>query len=566
MTFIPYRRAIVASAVALLLSACAIAPIPPAAAPVHLNLVALNDFHGNLEPSRFIYKSVTDGKEHTVLAGGADAVAAAVQAWRKEDPQLLLVGAGDLVGGSPPMSLMWADEPTIAVMNRLGVLVSAVGNHEFDQGRVELLRQQNGGCASPRPDKACQFDPHFGGAKFAYLAANVFDAKTGQPLLPAYRIEQAHGVKVAFIGAVLQNIASVTLPSSIAGLKFTDEADAINSQLPALRAQGVGVFVVLIHQGGNTDDAGDQPDCQHLKGDILPVLKRLDPAIKLVVSGHTHEPYTCRVDGRLVTEASMGGHMLSRIGIDVDPASNSVTAVSANNVVMLAGQYAPNVAMDAYVTTVRQRSAAALDHPVGRLAVASVKRDRNAIGETALGDVVADAALAATGPLGAQIAFTNDGGMRADLNSGPGQMASVGQVQQVQPFGNTLVLMTLTGAQIHTLLEQQHIEKEIGDHGLLQVSDGFSYRWDVSQPFGRRVVPGSVTLHGKPLADAQAYRIVVNNFLSEGGDGFPMFKSGTDRVNSGLRDGDALLHYLAAADKAGKPAGSAEPYGRIQGK
>jgi 5'-nucleotidase len=549
-----------AVALALALAGCA----SRSTAPVEINLVALNDFHGNLDSSKFRYTSVLDKTQHTIEAGGVDTLAAALRAWRLEDRELLLIGAGDLVGGSPAMSSMWADEPSIGALNLLGLRASALGNHEFDQGRLELLRQQDGGCVSTRPEKACQFEPFYHGAKFSYLAANVLDRATGKPFMPAYRIETVRGVKIGLIGAVLKDTPSVVLASGIAGLEFVDEADAVNRVLPELREQGVGVFVLLVHQGGHSADHFDQSDCASLSGPVVDIAKRLDPAISVVVSGHSHTGYTCRVDGRLVTQAEMGGHVLSRIKLSVDPVSNSVREASARNVVMTQGTYPQDPAMEEYLRTVRERSAAVLSKPVARLAVASVGRERNDAGESALGNLVADSALAATRAAGAQIAFMNNGGMRKDLDAGADLVSTVGQCQMVLPFANTLVLMSLSGAQIRALLEQQWGQDKADSRGLLQVSDGFTYRWDARRAQGQRVLPGSVRLNGAPLDDAKAYRVAVNNFLAEGGDSFPMFSQGTDRVNTRILDYDALAGYLAQRDSAGVPAGRAAPAGRIQ--
>src|SRR5471032_1746089 len=196
---------------ALLLSSCAwFKPaLPPGMAQVEL--VTLNDFHGNIEASKYVLDSAYGSGERTVVAGGIDTLGAALQAWRKQDPELLLVGAGDLIGASPAISSMWADEPTIGAMDLLGLRASSVGNHEFDAGRIELLRQQKGGCASTRPEKACKLEPTFGGAQFSYLAANVIDMVTNKPFLPAYSIQEVHGVKIAFIGAVLKDTADMSL-------------------------------------------------------------------------------------------------------------------------------------------------------------------------------------------------------------------------------------------------------------------------------------------------------------------------------------------------------------------
>ncbi|MDB5919649.1 MAG: bifunctional metallophosphatase/5-nucleotidase, partial [Massilia sp.] len=323
-------------AACLAAAGCApLAPTPPA--PLDINLVALNDFHGHLEASKFVYTSARNPTETTVTAGGIDNLAAALQAFRKEDPELLLVGAGDLVGASPAMSSMWADEPAIVALGMLGLRISSVGNHEFDQGRKELLRKQNGGCVSALPAKACKLAPDFSGAPFGYLAANVIDSATGKPLLPAYSIQRIKGVNIAFIGAVLKDTASVVTASSIAGLAFTDEASAINQALSDARGQGASAFVVLIHQGGETPEPFDQPDCAKLKGPIVDIARKLDPAIRLVVSGHTHKGFQCKVDGRTITQAQMGGHVLSRIKLSIDPASGAVTDVAVSNVPVVPG-------------------------------------------------------------------------------------------------------------------------------------------------------------------------------------------------------------------------------------
>src|SRR5471032_2677608 len=383
-TFIAWPRWRLAAASAIAALALAACATPHRDGVTDIHLVAINDFHGNLEASSFTYTG-RDKQEHTIVAGGIDALGAALQAWRKEDDQLLLVGAGDLVGGSPAISSMWADEPTIGAMNRLGLRVSSVGNHEFDGGRQELLRQQKGGCASTRPEKACKLEPTFGGAQFSYLAANVIDMVTNKPFLPAYSIQEVHGVKIAFIGAVLKDTADMSLASGIAGLRFADEADSINRVLPELRQQGVNVFVVLIHQGGRTVDQFDQPDCEHLTGDIVDIVKRLDPAIRLVISGHSHKGDLCKVDGRFLTQSEKEGHLLGRITLSVDNASNAVRDISVRNVIMTPGEYPPAPELDAYLKTVRARSDAVLARPIAHLAVVKVKRGKDLPIESALG-------------------------------------------------------------------------------------------------------------------------------------------------------------------------------------
>jgi 5'-nucleotidase len=546
---------------ACLFSGCATRP----AAPLELNLVALNDFHGHLEASKFTYTSASGGAEASILAGGIDNLAAALQAFRREDPDLMLVGAGDLVGASPAMSSMWADEPSIVALNLLGMRISSVGNHEFDQGRAELLRQQNGGCVSPRPARACKLAPDFSGAAFSYLAANVIDKATGKPLLPAYRIEQTKGVKVAFIGAVLKDTASLVLASGVAGLAFTDEAEAINQAQAAAKAQGATVFVVLIHEGGKTDEPFDQPDCSRLKGPIVDIARRLDPALRLIISGHTHKGFQCKLDGRVITQAQMGGHVLSRIKLSIDPATRIVRDIAVRNVAVKQGEYPADPKLAGYLATVKARSEEALARPVARVALRSVPKKPNEDGESALGGMIADAALEATAAQGAQIGFMNEAGMRSDFDVRDDLVATFGQAQVVLPFGNTLVLMDLTGAQIRALLEQQWQRANPDqERAMLQVSGSLGYRWSPALPPGRRVVAGSIKVDGVPLDEARSYRVVANNFLAEGGDNFPLFMQAANKVDTNIRDLDAFIAYLASRERSGAPAGLAAPPGRIQ--
>ena len=528
-------------ALALLLAGCA---STASQGPVTINLVAMNDFHGNIEASRYVPTGADGAKEKAIRAGGLEAVAAALQAWRKEDPELLFVSAGDLVGGSPAMSSLWADEPTIEAMNMLDLRASAVGNHEFDAGRKELLRQQHGGCDSPRPAKACQMSKDFKGAKFTYLAANVIDSATGKPFIPAFRIEQVKGVKVGLVGVVLQGADSVVMASGIAGLKFGDEAEAINKAVPAMRAQGADVIVALVHEGGTTKEAPLQPGCTGLEGAIVDIARKLDPAIRLVISGHTHQGFLCQVDGRTVTQAATAGHLLTRISMKVDPRTDTVSDLQASNVVMTPDLYPADPRIAAFVAKVKEGSRAALARPMAKLGSAPVLRKKNEAGESALGGVIADAVLAATREQGAQIGFMNEGGIRKDLEAGEDKVASFGQTQAVLPFGNTLVVMDLTGAQLRTLLEQQWARPAASDTSMLQVSQGFSYQWDEKRPVGSRVVPGSITLNGVAIEDGKTYRVVANNFLAEGGDNFPEFSKGGKRVETGLLDLDAFTDYL----------------------
>jgi 5'-nucleotidase len=541
------RAPLAVLALASVITGCATRGPMPAATPVTLNLVAINDFHGNLEPSNYTYTSAATGKTETLRAGGIEALSGALAAWRREDPELLFLGAGDLIGASPALSSMWADEPSIEAMNLLGLRLSSVGNHEFDQGRKELLRQQGGGCNSPRPGKACRLQADFGGARFTYLAANVLDSATGQPFMPGWRIEQVKGVKVGVVGAVLQNTASVAVASGIAGLEFINEAKAINAALPQMRASGAKVFVALIHEGGRTDEAPDQSGCKGLRGAVVDIVKQLDPAIRLVLTGHSHQGYLCQVDGRVVTQADAAGHLLSRIAMTVDPVSGAVADIAVRNVVMNPALFPAEPAAVAFLDNVKARSRATLARPVGKLGSAMVARKTGAGGESPLGNLIADAIVEATRAQGAQIGFMNNGGIRKDLETSDASFTTnFGHVQAVLPFGNTLVLMDLTGAQLKRLLEQQWPRASATSGSVLQVSQDLRYQWDDSRPAGARLVPGSVKLAGVPIDDRQTYRVVANNFLAEGGDNFPEFAKGSKRIDTQIVDLDAVSAYIAA--------------------
>jgi 5'-nucleotidase len=535
---------------ALILAGCAGSAGHLATPSVDINLVAINDFHGNLEASKYNYAPL-GGQKETIQAGGIDVLGGALAAFRRDDKDLLFVAAGDMVGASPALSSMWADEPSLVAMNRMGLVASSLGNHEFDQGAKELLRQQHGGCDSPRPAKACQLNKDFKGAGFSYLATNVVDQASGKNLVPGWRIVDVKGVKVGLIGAVLQDVPSVAVGSAIKGLSFLDEADSINKVLPAMRAQGAQVFVVLIHEGGHTGEPFDQANCAGLQGPIVGIVKKLDPAIRLVISGHSHTGYLCKVDGRVVTQADAMGHVLSRITMKVEPASGKVEDISVRNVVMKPGAFTPDAQLAAYLQEVRARSQAVLAAPVARIGAASVPRRDGAGMGSPLGTLIADAALAATRDQGVQLGFMNSGGIRKDLEAGEGGVVSFGQAQAVLPFANTLVALDLSGAQLRTLLEQQW-DRQGGGY-MLQTSANLSYDWDSTRPAGQRLVPGSLKVDGKPVEEGKTYRVVANNFLADGGDNFPMFAKGTNRVETQIRDLDALVAHLKQTPNVGAP-------------
>lgn len=548
--------------VSLWLTACT---SPQPQAPIEVNLVALNDFHGYLQASPYSY---TDpGNPDLVItrqAGGVATLGGLLNQLREDDPQLLFVGVGDLIGASPPISAMWADEPSIEAMNLLGMRLSSLGNHELDEGKAELLRHIEGGCESARPEKACQLNETYIGASFPYIAANLIDVDTGKTLVAPYVIEDVRGVKIAFIGAQVEDLAAVVSPSSMVGIRVTDEADAINAFIPAIKKQGADMIVAVVHQGGNTISAFDQPDCTNLEGGIVDIAERLDPAIDLLLSAHTHEAYLCRVGDLPVTQAASYGRLVTHLTLMFDPVKKAVIDVQARNLIVDPEKYAPDEKILAWQQGIEARSRQILERPIARIGAPVISRSINAAGESAMGDLVADAQLAATQSAGAQMAFMNAGGIRSEFVLAEGQEKLIyAQVASVHPFKGTLQLLSLSGAQLKDLLEQQWQSDGAGSFKPLQISHSLAYQWDGRKPRGQRILADSLVLNGEHISAEKYYRLSVNEFLADGGDGFTVFTQGRERFDTGIPDLKALLDYLVAQDNAGKPAGQREPGQRI---
>ena len=529
--------------VAALLAGCALPPaaVPPAlAATVKVQILAINDFHGNLKPPLDgirIQDPANPGKRINIAAGGAEYLATQVALLRARNANHVFVAAGDLIGASPLLSALFHDEPTVEALSLMGLEASAVGNHEFDKGATELLRMQRGGCS---PVAGCKGPKPFKGAGYQYLAASTVVEATGQTLLPAYHVKTFEGVPVAFIGLTLKGTPNIVVPAGVAGLRFDDEAETVNRLVPGLRTQGIEAIVVLIHEGGIP--VGDYNECPGISGPIVDIVKKLDKAVDLVISGHTHRAYNCRIDGRLVTSGDKYGTIVTAIDLVLDRQTRDVVSAQAENHIVRNATLAKAPEQTALIAQYEQLAGPLTQRVVGRIA-AALPRDSNPAGETALGQVVADAQLAATRDVGAQIALMNPGGIRAALALPADGLLRYEDLFSVQPFYNNLVTMTLTGAQILQLLEQQWTGQVSAR--LLQVSQGFAYTWDAARPLGQRMVPGSVTLDRKPLDPAASYRVTVNSFLAGGGDSFPALKAGTDR-RTGMMDVDALERYVQA--------------------
>lgn len=534
--------------------------MPPASRSVALRIIAINDFHGHLEPGDNVI-AVPDPHDASrtlpLASGGAAYLATRVRELRAGAPHSIFVSAGDLVGASPLVSGLFYDESTIAVMNAMGLELNAAGNHEFDRGGDELLRLANGGCApnASRFHLSCAA-AEFRGARFPFIAANVA-GRDAAPFLAPGILREFDGVKVGFVGAVTRSTPGIVRPAGVRDLRFSAEAQALNTAAAALRAQGAQTIVAIVHEGGDTE--GGINDCANPRGAIFDIERDLDPAIAVVLSGHTHRAYNCRIGGRVVIQAASFGRLVAVVDLAIDRASGRVDAehtVARNEPVpnglrrsasaALQARYpalAPDAAVAALVDDYRERAAPLGSRTVGHIAE-SFDRNATAGGDHALGRLIADAQLAATREHGAQIAFTNPGGIRTELRSRrDGGAVTYADLYAVQPFGNSLITLTLTGAQLRELLEAQWSARNPERARMLQPSRGFSYAWDAQRPVGQRIVADSLRLDGRAISADARYRVTVNDFLAGGGDSFRVLREATN-AHTGMLDIEALVRHL----------------------
>jgi 5'-nucleotidase len=407
---------------------------------------------------------------------------------------------------------------------------------------------QNGGC---HPVDQCQGPHPFAGAKFRYLAASTFEKSSGKTVFPPYEIRDFDGIPVAFIGLTLKGTPGLVSPVGIADLEFRDEASTVNALIPELKARGVEAIVVLIHEGGLP--TGDYNECPGISGPIVDIVKKFDRAVDVVVTGHTHRAYVCEIDGRLVTAGDKYGTLVTAIDLKFDPVTRDVVRARADNSIVRSATLAKNAEQTALIESYDRLAAPIANRPAGSV-TATLSRVPNNAGESPLGDIIADAQLAATSPEakgGAVIAFTNPGGVRADVTRKEDGAVTYGDLFASQPFRNQLVTITLSGKQIKDMLEQQWLDPK--RPRILQVSKGFSYAWDGSKGDGERVLPERMSLNGQPVDPAARYRVTVNNFLFVGGDGFTVLTQGTAPL-IGVYDSDALHAYFGANSPVGPTA------------
>ncbi|MFF5670106.1 bifunctional metallophosphatase/5'-nucleotidase [Streptomyces hygroscopicus] len=543
---------------------------------VDVQLLSFNDLHGNLEPPQGSSGTVTetqpDGTTKAVPAGGVEYLATALRNARKGHEYSVTAAGGDMIGASPLMSGLFHDEPTIEALNKLDLDVTSVGNHEFDEGRAELNRIQNGGC---HPKDGCYEDGKtFQGADFPYLAANVTDEKTGKPILKPYTVWQHKGVKIGFIGVTLEGTPGIVTAEGVKGLKFHDEVETINKYAKELNRKGVKSIVALIHEGGLPASSSYDYDCDSpgagdgISGPIVDIAKNITPQVDALVTGHTHQAYTCTIPDpsgtpRTVTSAASFGRLYTDTTLTYDRRTGDIVRTSvkganaANHVVNREQPKAPD--MTSLIGRWNKLAAPIANKPIGYVSADINGRGSTAY-ETPLGDVIADAQLEALSPAdkgGAQLALMNPGGIRSDLaykasgSEGDG-VVTYGEAFTVQPFTNMMNVIDLTGSQLITALQQQVSGSNEASPKILQVSRSLTYTLDLTKSGKDRIVTDSVKLNGEPIDPAKTYRVAMNEFLAGGGDGFAAFKEGTNKL-VGASDLDTFTAYLSAHSSQSEP-------------
>ncbi|NIH77797.1 bifunctional metallophosphatase/5'-nucleotidase [Amycolatopsis viridis] len=549
------RRCVAVTAATLAAVTVAAAPASAAARPAttDVRLITFNDFHGNLEPPTGSSGRVTLPGGATVNAGGAAYLATHVKQLESEVSNSLLLSAGDNIGASPVASALFHDEPTVDFLNELGVQASAVGNHEFDEGYRELQRMQFGGC---HPVDGCQFRDTYTGARFPFLGANVaFD--NGTPALLPFTVKVSGGQPIGIIGATLKDLPTVVSAEAIKGLEFGDEVEAINRTSGWLDRLGVKAQVVLLHQGDNA--TGGPDDCRVNAGPATRIAKSVSASVDAIFTGHSHQQYNCQItdpagNPRPVVQGLSFGRLLSVVDLKIDKRTRDVvrSATVAHNEVVTR-DVTPDPAAAKLVGEAVTKAAPIANKQIGTI-TADLKAAGAPSGESTLGDVIADAQLDATAANGAQIVMTNPGGIRADLTyasspAGEGDgVVTYGEAFTVQPFANIMQTITLTGANLKNVLEQQWTATGTR---VLQISATLHYTYSASAPIGSKV--SGITVGGKPVDPAATYRVSVNNFLAGGGDGFTEFTKGTD-LAGGPVDLDALIAYFGAHSPVAPPA------------
>jgi 5'-nucleotidase len=473
---------------------------------------------------------------------------------RSQATNSLLYSVGDNWGSSALESAMFNDEPTVELLNRMKIDASAIGNHELDKGLAEFRRMQSGGCSAV---DACTFSPSFDGANFPLMAANM-TYTNGTPATLPFTVNMVDGIPLGVIAISPANTSQIVTPGGIADLQFGDEVEAINRTADVLDFFGVKAITVLLHRGDEPAVEGGPNDCNVESGPARDIALRASPKVDVIFTADSHQQYNCEFpdpagNPRVVMQGASHGRIVSVADVTIDRNTREVVRdqTSAFNQIVT-HDISPDPDIQALADRAWSEASDSAQRPVGTI-TADLTRDRVPSGESTLGNLVADAQLAAGSTRGAQLALTNPGGMREDLDFGTSGQVTYRQAYGVQPFGNSLEVLSVTGAVLKDALEQQfQIDLDgTATERILSPSAGFTYAMD------RRAAPGSriseMRLNGQDIAPDGVYSVVVNKFLAEGGDGFTALKNSTQMTGAG-NDLDALTALFAAGSPVSPPA------------
>ena len=521
---------------------------------VSVRLLAFNDLHGSLRPPEGVRSEIRQADGSLTPAGGAAYLAAYVTQLRSQATNSLLYSVGDNWGSSALESAMFNDEPTVELLNRMKIDASAIGNHELDKGLAEFRRMQSGGCSAV---DACTFSPSFDGANFPLMAANM-TYTNGTPATLPFTVNMVDGIPLGVIAISPANTSQIVTPGGIADLQFGDEVEAINRTADVLDFFGVKAITVLLHRGDEPAVEGGPNDCNVESGPARDIALRASPKVDVIFTADSHQQYNCEFpdpagNPRVVMQGASHGRIVSVADVTIDRNTREVVRdqTSAFNQIVT-HDISPDPDIQALADRAWSEASDSAQRPVGTI-TADLTRDRVPSGESTLGNLVADAQLAAGSTRGAQLALTNPGGMREDLDFGTSGQVTYRQAYGVQPFGNSLEVLSVTGAVLKDALEQQfQIDLDgTATERILSPSAGFTYAMD------RRAAPGSriseMRLNGQDIAPDAVYSVVVNKFLAEGGDGFTALKNSTQMTGAG-NDLDALTALFAAGSPVSPPA------------
>ena len=546
-------RACAVLATSLLATSLSVTGVASAQSPdtVSVRLLAFNDLHGSLLPPEGERSQIMQADGSYTPAGGAAYLAAYVSQLRNQASNSLLYSVGDNWGSSALESSMFNDEPTVELLNRMQINASAIGNHELDDGLAEFRRMESGGCSA---ENACTFSPTFGGANFPLMAANM-TYTDGTPATLPFTVDIVDGVPLGVIAIAASNTAQIVAPDGVSTLKFGDEVEAIDRTADVLDFFGVKAITVLLHRGDEPDIAGGPNDCNVTSGPARDIALRASPKVDVIFTADSHQQYNCEYpdpagNPRVVMQGASHGRIVSVADVVIDRTTRDVLrdqTSSFNQIVT--HDISPDPDTAALADQAWNAAAEVAQRPVGTI-TADLTRDQTSSGESAIGNLIADAQLAAGTARGAQIALTNPGGIREDLDTGT---VTYRQAHAVQPFGNSLEVLSITGAALKDALEQQFqfSPEYLPFERILAPSAGFTYTLDRKAPAGSRV--SEMRLNGENINPDTVYRVAVNKFLAEGGDGFTALRSAIETTGAG-NDLDALVALFTSGSPVAPPA------------